>query len=240
MNDMKPLLCNTQVVQNIYAGVQTQDRRLVKGVNLHKDYGQPNWNRSYCCGFNLKIVYDGGKMGTTVHTCKAPWQPGDILYVREKWRVGAWDMEGKFCIDYATGPRKEWIEIYTEDNDFDGEKVNDLILQCSDEAMAAGMKYDDDGMYHWNPGESPCRWRPSIHMPKTIARIFLKVKRVWVERIQDISEEDCRAEGVDTTNASVGGYLKIRFSRLWDSIYPGSWDRNEWVFAMEFERTEKP
>lgn len=62
-------------------------------------------------------------------------------------------------------------------------------------------------------------WRPSIHMPKEAARIFLRVTNVRVERLQDITVEDALAEGMDK-------YIR--------------WDANPWVWVIEFERCEKP
>lgn len=86
----------------------------------------------------------------------------------------------------------------------------------------------------------PIKWKPSIHMPKKYARIWLKVKRVWVERVQDISPHDCVSEGIKTIHDRDGCATdKVVFSRLWNSIY-GTWDKNHWVWACEFERTEKP
>ena len=91
-------------------------------------------------------------------------------------------------------------------------------------------------------------WHPSIHMPKEAARIFLRVKRVEVERLQDITAEDCIREGVEEAVLSVVGeeFTKGIFSAIWDSTikkadlpYYG-WDANPWVWAIEFERCEKP
>jgi len=86
-------------------------------------------------------------------------------------------------------------------------------------------------------------WIPSIHMPRWASRITLRVKRVWVERVQDISEEDARAEGMiplgPVGNVPVAldmGVCRYQFANLWEDTYSGSWDANEWVWACEFER----
>lgn len=63
------------------------------------------------------------------------------------------------------------------------------------------------------------------------ARTFLRVKRVWVHRIREISEAEALAEGC----ASVD-----EFCDLWESLYPGSWERNDYVWAEEHELTAKP
>lgn len=99
------------------------------------------------------------------------------------------------------------------------------------------------------------RWYPSIHMPKEAARIFLLVKRVWVECLREISVENCAAEGIwDDYKASSekyhenlkkAAYPKV-FSELWDSTIKKDdlpeygWDANPWVWVIEFERCEKP
>ena len=87
-------------------------------------------------------------------------------------------------------------------------------------------------------------------MPRWACRLTLKVKRVWVHRIQDISEEDAMAEGCFVTGGLYRGSVHPvkgtrkgfataghAFRDLWESIYPGSWDRNDWVWACEFEKT---
>lgn len=78
-------------------------------------------------------------------------------------------------------------------------------------------------------------WRPSIHMPFEACRTFLMVKSVRLERLQDISEEDARVEGIP--NAAYSITPKESFSRIWKSINgPESWDANPWVWVVEFER----
>jgi hypothetical protein len=96
--------------------------------------------------------------------------------------------------------------------------------------------YKADGVY-------ANKWRPSIHMPKEAARIFLKVTDVRVERLQDITEEDAIAEGMSKT--LVDGVIFIsakgNFHVLWDSlnIKRGyGWEVNPWVWVIEFERVE--
>lgn len=105
------------------------------------------------------------------------------------------------------------------------------------------------------------KWRPSIHMPKEASRVFLKVKSIRVERLQDITEEDAIAEGVLTLGIWESdnhrywqNYLeagkddqdvcisaKESFKTLWQSINgPDSWEANPWVWVIKFKRIEKP
>ncbi|OVZ72840.1 hypothetical protein [Yersinia intermedia] len=88
------------------------------------------------------------------------------------------------------------------------------------------------------------KWTPSIHMPRWASRINLLITGVRVERLNDISEQDARAEGVKAwrglAEELVGG--KLAFFELWDSIYRQkegeNWQANPWVWVIEFERME--
>jgi hypothetical protein len=100
------------------------------------------------------------------------------------------------------------------------------------------------------------KWKPSIYMPKTICRIFLKVKSVRIERLMDIGEDDAKKEGVTLLpNGSYRNYheeeseqnymytkeAKVSFATLWESINgKGTWEFNPYVFVYEYEKIEKP
>lgn len=101
------------------------------------------------------------------------------------------------------------------------------------------------------------RWKPSIHMPKEAARLFLKVTNVRAERLQDISVDDCICEGIKKTwlttiknSCSYKNYINDgrgslppieSFRSLWESINgKESWNENPFVWVYEFEITEKP
>lgn len=115
------------------------------------------------------------------------------------------------------------------------------------------QKHQPSIMYHADaePVEAICNeWRPSIHMPRWASRIDLEITRVWVELVQDITEEDAKADGVeygiwhqkpgvfheptDEVDVKNGSY-KAGFGFLWQSIY-GTWDVNPFVWAYEFRR----
>lgn len=85
-------------------------------------------------------------------------------------------------------------------------------------------------------GES--KWKPSIHMPRSAARIILEVTDVRVERVQDISERDAWAEGFDGYDDDVTGGQSgyDEFCEAWQSIYgEKSWQSNHWVWVIEFK-----
>ncbi len=93
------------------------------------------------------------------------------------------------------------------------------------------------------PGSYPTTvWRPSIHMPKEAARIWLKVMGVRVERLQEITIDGCEEEGCWCGH---NGDI-FTFMALWDSTIKKSdlnrygWDANPWVWVIEFERCGKP
>lgn len=162
-------------------------------------------------------------------------KPGDQLWVREAWRIGAWDENRPaFALDYCDGARKEWIEVPDAMGD-DGELFDRLWQQSSDDAAKALGIQD---RYQWEPGQSPCRWRPSIHMPRWASRIQLEITGIRVERLQDISEADAEAEGVRNSLHLQGGrFARDNFAHLWWTINgAGSWDANPWVWVIEFRR----
>lgn len=80
-------------------------------------------------------------------------------------------------------------------------------------------------------------WRPSIFMPRWASRLTLAVKAVRVERLQGISEQDAKAEGVIPGERSPSLLPCQRaYRELWNEINgPGSWDANPWVWVYEFE-----
>lgn len=129
-------------------------------------------------------------------------------------------------------------------------------------------KYDDDHIiegrkYAYKADASPIseearkkfgyRWRPSIHMPKEAARIWLRVVGVQLERLQDITENGAKAEGAIDNRGFIHSpeneYNRIHtarahFAEIWNSTIKKSdidhygWKANPWVWVIEFERCE--
>jgi hypothetical protein len=141
-------------------------------------------------------------------------------------------------------------------------KVSDLVTHCPYGAPGARLwvreawlrdRYDGSTQYR---ASHPCpelpRWKPSIHMPRERCRLVLELVRVRLERLQDISEEDARAEGFPSYTITgngqscepVGaGYMdgRAHFRALWDSLNAKrgfGWSENPWVWALEFRRLE--
>ena len=89
-------------------------------------------------------------------------------------------------------------------------------------------------------------WKPSIHMPKEAARIWLKVTDVRVERLQEMDKMEAVKEGIDPRLCISLGHALMKFKKLWNSTIKKSnldrygWDVSPWVWVIEFERCEKP
>lgn len=103
-------------------------------------------------------------------------QPGDRLWVRETWA------SLRFHRDWETGYVDDW------------EPAADP--RCGTLVYNAGAHgFNDNGD---TPEDRGFAWRPSIFMPRWASRLTLEVTNVRVERVQDISEVDAIAEGVET------------------------------------------
>ncbi|KKL73500.1 hypothetical protein LCGC14_2074310, partial [marine sediment metagenome] len=137
--------------------------------------------------------------------------------------------------------------------------VRETFCIACDEAVASTTGDDiarNKPCYRAEPANQPAQdfcefphWKPSIHMPRWASRITLEITGVKVERVQDISEEDAKAEGV--TAKYVGGSLSLAnmdylsyqagFCEVWDSINAKrgyGWDVNPWDWALTFKVVE--
>ena len=97
---------------------------------------------------------------------------------------------------------------------------------------ADGEEFEDADGWLWEP-----KWIPSIHMPKDRARIWLEITGVRLERIQEITPDDCIAEGawpVEQRELGRGHEAVSAFRELWVST-GGDWDANPWVWAIDFK-----
>ena len=251
------------MVRAILDGRKSCTRRLVKP--------QPDEKHTYPLGFvtdstEKKEVGCFGfgidEYGGSIQYAKPPYQPGDILYVRETWRVGAWDIFNQMiAFDYKDGTCGELTYIH------DQELFERLVNQSREDARKAKCEYNGVD-FVWEKGKSPCRWHPSIHMPKEAARIWLKVTGVRVERLQEITEDQTEEEGflftppclhmtgenycdIDGPCTSEIKYCDMGAGELfgkvlWNSTIKKSdidrygWDASPWAWVIEFEQCEKP
>lgn len=218
---IKQILFNTEMVRAILDGRKSCTRRINKDAN---DYVVPDMDffdpekRTYAV-HNYADKERKIKLSIAERSC--PICLGDILYVRESVFQGV-----AHCLDVS------------------GE--TECVLTNDFEYYADGLHKKD----HWKDKHENI-WmhrRPSIHMPKEAARIWLKVTDVRVERLQDITSEQICKEGVEVEEPHVlnGEEKRYAFSSLWNSTIKKSdldrygWDASPWVWVIEFERCEKP
>lgn len=203
---IKPILFNTEMVRAILDGRKSCTRRILKGA-IPFDEKAEYWN----------VLKKGEWSGPicveyVIKQC-SPYQPSDILYVRETWSESY----------------EEGTYIY---------KADDKLTNLPEFRESSKLIY-----------------RPSIHMPKEAARIWLKVTDVRVERLQEISEDGAKKEGAIDNRSFIyspdNEYNSIHtarehFIKIWDSTIKKSdldrygWNANPWVWVIEFERCEKP
>lgn len=138
-----------------------------------------------------------------------PWKVGDRLWVREAWAAGA--CAGDMPPSHLA-PRFWRVEN-------------------------GGLWYRAGGEPA-HPITPRGKWRSPIHMPRWASRLTLTVTDVRVQRLQEISEEDALAEGVERTRfpeRGDWGWPQERFRTLWERIHgPGAWEANPWVAAISF------
>ncbi|MFA5528311.1 MAG: hypothetical protein WC996_06805 [Peptostreptococcales bacterium] len=206
LKNAKPILFNTEMVQAILEGRKTVTRRIIKP--------QPNniemLNGVFSNGL-LKIFYDFDEE----INIKAPYEVGDILYVRETWYY-----------------ENHMHDLIAGEPDLpNGEYSHRYVYRASSPD------------YPVNVGVGKHGWMPSIHMPKIAARIFLKVTYIRVERLQGITEGQAYKEG--TTLPSPRANYVNSFISLWDGTIKKQdldkygWEANPWVWIIEFEKKER-
>jgi len=114
------------------------------------------------------------------------------------------------------------------------------------EGCPGGISYRAD---HFDPkGDGPAhpmKWRPSIFMPRIASRILLEITDVRVQQLQEISADDCRAEGhpADWSRSPDpevhNDAARDWYMDLWQSINGSdSWHANPWVWAITFRRLQ--
>ncbi len=214
---IKPILFNTEMVRAILDGRKTCTRRLVKFL--------PGENSQWTGYIKDGLMLYNGRNEPCIR--KVPYQPGDIMYVRETWQY-LYELDGNEQIIEGTG---KYYYAATDTIPFD-------------------TYVDASGVTH-----ERVPWHPSIHMPKEAARIWLKVTDVRVERLQEITEECAKKEGAIDNRGFIHSpdneydsvhTAREHFAEIWDSTIKKSdldrygWNANPWVWVIEFERCEKP
>ncbi|MBC5115040.1 ASCH domain-containing protein [Klebsiella quasipneumoniae] len=230
------MIFNSEMVRAILDGRKTQTRRIM-APQPADDIERGIFPNPEVIGWKSSRRHKHGS--TTAHFCHYG-KPGDRIWVRETWGVvsHAFSDDG-LMIDWV--PDRPATAIH--EMPFGNGYYSGYAIYAADGDFTWG---DDDG---YEDGRS-C-WKPSIHMPRAASRILLEITAVRVERLNAISEEDARAEGIID-----GGCLNCgepepcgcanpepdatdAFAYLWQSIYgQESWNANPWVWVIEFERVE--
>ncbi len=185
---IKPILFNTDMVRALLANRKTATRRLVKPKYCDSVF---EMYKGMLCEASPYKPPVNNEDGTTTHfvrtyaPCKAPYRPGDILYVRETF----FEYNGRF--------------YYKADGKHDA--LDSLI------------------------GGSFFKCRPSIHMPRAAARLFLRVTDVRVQQLKDITDADALSEGFYSRASLVAALLKM---------YPDC-TADSWFWTITLERISK-
>lgn len=190
----KPILFNTEMVRAILDGRKTVTRRVIK-PRYKDDEGGFQVNTNVATGENWveKMDWDEGSFDEPRYI-NPPYNTDDILYVRETW-------QNVFETEYNREAEGHCINIRTLIKNFDDIPKTEAGLSRQDAhpLMQPRMKYfvyKASDIQFTDKKNSLC-WRPSIHMPKEAARIFLRVTNVCVERLQDITEDGVCKEGAE-------------------------------------------
>lgn len=219
---IKPILFNTEMVRAILEGRKSCTRRIVKPqqlIGMLPDKCKNGISEEFLKEKKLmfKPYCDMTDAELISAAYKAPYQIGDILYVRETWC-----MYGKLDdFDHVIDGTEKYYYL--------ADGANPTPYNCF---LVQRNGYDE---YKDTPV-----WHPSIHMPKEAARIWLKVTDVRVERLQEMTDDDAEAEGCfDYTSTALG------FPDVWNSTIKNSgldrygWNANPWVWVIEFKQCKK-
>lgn len=210
----RPILFSAPMVRAILEGQKTQTRRVIKSVAGMGPVTefQPSDTPGYDFIMRDKRMI-WNDLGLVELRQRCPYGGfGDRLWVRESWRV-------EECFDNISPSKLPKGEIIARHYEADGARVF--------------WKYE-----HLPAG----RLRPSIHMPRWASRIDLQIAGIRIERLQDISDEDAEAEGVDFfrhyPDADETLSASQLFMCLWMAINGDeSWKLNPWVWVVNFKRS---
>jgi hypothetical protein len=232
----RPILFTGPMVRALLDGTKTQTRRVVKpqpwatARSAHYSPATADGEHPASVTFSAMSTYD--PPWACLRPVPCPYgEPGDRLWVKETFF--AW---GRWETRYSAKKRRnEWHFI-------------DMTVECGESYLYAADGVCDTQAFVKRRGDArPMYWkRPAIFMPRAVSRIDLEETGVRVERLQDISRADARAEGAPPSHPSIDrvsrefGYADFPrswYAQLWDEINgPGSWAANPWLWVVEFKR----
>ena len=210
----RPILFSAEMVRAILDGRKTQTRRVMKV--------QPWPDATIEVGpYHPHRIDRHGESQPGPVTFGAIWDHQDIVNGGDAGLPCPYGKPG----DYLW-VRETWAPL-----------ADCVVLNCAyyrldhEEARSSGSRVD-------------VKWRPSIYMPRWASRITLRITDIRVERLQDISEEDAKAEGVKPLDyaahhVAAGCGARIAFEQIWTTINgPAAWEANPWVWVISFERVK--
>jgi len=182
----------------------------------------------------VKPHYHDGDAGFNVVTMANTGAFCYIEYYDEDERSTERRMNPPYNVDDILWVRETWCKWWMPYGEWH------YCYKASDQngnKRPTGPEYDDA----WET----IPWRPSIHMPKEAARIFLRVTGVRAEHLSCITEDDAMAEGASPEPPFIANPYIRGFATLWNSTvkkadFPSyGWEENPWVWVIEFEHTEQ-
>ncbi|HHH3032401.1 TPA: hypothetical protein ACPZXY_004124 [Serratia marcescens] len=212
----RPVIFNSEMVRAILDGRKTQTRRIVKVQP------EPSKTRAGDFWFSSK------KLESMVHV--SDFMPGNSpiadchLFFQEH------------CCPFGQVGDRLWVRETFAGHYLDDDQIQDIKddRNKAEDLCEYRADYSDDA-------DCVDGWTPSIHMPRWASRITLEITAVRVERLNDISEEDAKAEGVKAGVCPGHEHMmhQVAFSELWQSIYGAeNWSANPWVWVIEFKHVE--
>jgi hypothetical protein len=244
----KGIIFSAPMVRALLAGTKTQTRRLLtpgtaafgsatKDFWQHGDFANAWADQGIGAGGYLKVpahtgdcaVCDDHGWKGTAHRLHPHIRVGHRLYVREAWTV-----RGRYSDVVEVGYRAHERASHTE-----------YVEQWPVDRAVPGK-----GKWPTWP-----KYGPSIHIPRWASCLWLEVTEVRVQRLQDISEADAIAEGLDAEEGTIGFNQRMptyphysdfaarfadpreSYATLWNSLHtePGTrWEDNPWIVAVSF------
>lgn len=223
----RPVIFKAAMVRAILEGRKTQTRRIVKGYNVE------HFDALGCVGEMENHEGKSHDLGFGFYRDLERQDDNGRKYRYTGFLAwcGEYPEEGSVEITcpYGSVGERLWVrETFALHDDRDPP----IVYYRADDPT----KYESDGA-----------WKPSIHMPRWASRLTLEITKVRVERLQDISEEDAKAEGVVPSGRRATHRYRasdnedhghrLQFQDLWNSINgAGAWDKNPWVWCISFQR----
>lgn len=211
----KPILLSTPMVQAVMDDRKNKTRRLNGLHEINKD--PDKWNFREFAINTVKHCLEAVFVDKEQHLkfIRLPWEDQDVLWVKETWKVDSVnDHEQTMAIDFRA------IQ--------DGYNGAEVICKFQPDRYKKFRKF-----YQKNG------WQSGLFMPREAARLTPVVKNVRVERLQEMSDVDAWAEGIEDDIPF--GTVEAKFKPLWDSLNSKrgfGWNTNPWVWVIDFERTE--